>query len=94
MDFNMSKFGNFQVERANTLNYINNLEPSKRDALKQEYVQHLCDFYNEHSPQDKEWFGRNFENCLEPIELNNICMYHFMLPLFVLARIRKNNDKI
>lgn len=52
--------------------------------LKEKYIQFCCDFYNEHAPEDKIWFGRMFEQCQEDYEQQNRCMYRWQFPLKVL----------
>lgn len=51
---------------------------------KAKFVQLCCDFYNKHSESDKQWFARNYEQCDEPYEKNNLCMHKWQFPLFVL----------
>lgn len=52
--------------------------------LKEKYIQFCCDFYNEHAPEDKIWFGRMFDQCQEDYEQQNRCMYRWQFPLKVL----------
>ena len=52
--------------------------------LKEKYIQFCCDFYNEHAPEDKLWFGRMFDQCQEDYEQQNRCMYRWQFPLMIL----------
>ena len=58
---------------------------------KSQFIQVCCDFYDEHSESDKQWFSRNYDQCDEPHEKNNICMHKWQFPLFVL---RSQQSKI
>lgn len=51
---------------------------------KAKFVQLCCDFHNEHSESDKQWFARNYDQCDEPHQKDNICMYQWQFPLYVL----------
>lgn len=90
----MSARTDHQVKRAAAIDYIINLDSSEKELLKQQFIQYHCDFYNEHSESDRKWFGRNFDNCLEPIELHNRCMFQFMIPLFIISEMHKQQNKI
>ena len=54
------------------------------DELKEKYIQLCCDFYNEHAPEDKIWFGRMFDDCHQEHNKRNSSMYRWQLPLKVL----------
>jgi len=52
--------------------------------LKEKYIQFCCDFYNEHAPEDKIWFGRMFDDCHQEHNKRNSSMYRWQFPLKVL----------
>lgn len=54
--------------------------------MRDQYIQLCCDFYNEHTPEDKLWFGRMYDQCQEEYEKENMCMYQWQFPLMVLKR--------
>lgn len=54
------------------------------DELKEKYIQFCCDFYNEHAPEDKIWFGRMFDDCHQEHNKRNSSMYRWQFPLKVL----------
>ena len=54
------------------------------DELKEKYIQFCCDFYNEHTPEDKIWFGRMFDDCHQEHNKRNSSMYRWQFPLKVL----------
>lgn len=58
---------------------------------KAKFVQMCCDFYNEHSESDKQWFARNYDQCDEPHQKDNLCMHKWQFPLYVL---RSQQDEI
>lgn len=62
--------------------------------MKEKYIQYCCDFYNEHSPKDREWFGRMYEQCQEDYEQQNMCMYHWQFPLMVLKAEQAQIDEL
>lgn len=61
---------------------------------KAKFVQLCCDFYNEHSESDKQWFARNYDQCDEPHQKDNICMYQWQFPLFVLRAQQAEIDQL
>lgn len=64
------------------------------DELKEKYIQFCCDFYNEHAPEDKLWFGRMFEQCQEDYEQQNRCMYRWQFPLMILKDRQAEIDQL
>lgn len=54
------------------------------DELKEKYIQFCCDFYNEHAPEDKIWFGRMFDGCHQEHNKRNSSMYRWQFPLIIL----------
>lgn len=73
--------------------------------MRDQYIQLCCDFYNEHTPKDKLWFGRMYDQCQEEYEKQNRCMFRWQFPLMVLKseqakinelkkHIEKQNDVI
>lgn len=52
--------------------------------LKEKYIQFCCDFYNEHAPEDKIWFGRMFDDCHQEHNKRNSSMYRWQFPLMIL----------
>ncbi|MFN0297718.1 hypothetical protein ACKVE0_09320 [Acinetobacter albensis] len=62
--------------------------------LKEKYIQFCCDFYNEHAPEDKVWFGRMFEQCQEDYEQQNRCMYRWQFPLMILKDRQTEIDQL
>ena len=52
--------------------------------MKEQYIQLCCEFYNEHSPEDKTWFGRMYDECLQEHNKRNSSMYRWQFPLMVL----------
>lgn len=52
--------------------------------MKEQYIQLCCEFYNEHSPEDKIWFGRMYDECLQEHNKRNSSMYSWQFPLMVL----------
>ena len=64
------------------------------DELKEKYIQFCCDFYNEHAPKDKLWFGRMFEQCQEDYEQQNRCMYRWQFPLMILKDRQAEVDQL
>jgi hypothetical protein len=62
--------------------------------LKEKYIQFCCDFYNEHAPEDKLWFGRMFEQCQEDYEQQNRCMYRWQFPLMILKDRQAEIDQL
>ncbi|SDY60185.1 hypothetical protein [Acinetobacter kyonggiensis] len=52
--------------------------------LKEKYIQFCCDFYNEHAPEDKLWFGRMYDECLQEHNKRNSTMYRWQFPLMIL----------
>lgn len=62
--------------------------------LKEKYIQFCCDFYNEHAPEDKVWFGRMFEQCQEDYEQQNRCMYRWQFPLMILKDRQTKIDQL
>lgn len=64
------------------------------DELKEKYIQFCCDFYNEHAPEDKLWFGRMFEQCQEDYEQQNRCMYRWQFPLMILKDRQAEVDQL
>lgn len=62
--------------------------------LKEKYIQFCCDFYNEHAPEDKVWFGRMFEQCQEDYEQQNRCMYRWQFPLMILKDRQAEIDQL
>ena len=65
--------------------------------MKEQYIQLCCEFYNEYSPKDREWFGRMYDQCQEDYEKNNSVMFRWQFPLMVLksqqAKIVELNTK-
>ncbi|MEG0132033.1 MAG: hypothetical protein RR677_11245 [Acinetobacter sp.] len=62
--------------------------------LKEKYIQFCCDFYNEHAPKDKLWFGRMFEQYQEDYEQQNRCMYRWQFPLMILKDRQAEIDQL
>ena len=62
--------------------------------LKEKYIQFCCDFYNEHAPEDKLWFGRMFDQCQEDYEQQNRCMYRWQFPLMILKDQEAQIDEL
>ena len=62
--------------------------------LKEKYIQFCCDFYNEHAPEDKLWFGRMFDQCQEDYEQQNRCMYRWQFPLMILKDQEAKIDEL
>ena len=62
--------------------------------LKEKYIQFCCDFYNEHAPEDKLWFGRMFDQCQEDYEQQNRCMYRWQFPLMILKSQQAEIDQL
>ena len=52
--------------------------------LKEKYIQFCCDFYKEHAPEDKLWFGRMYDECLQEHNKRNSCMCRWQFPLMIL----------
>lgn len=52
--------------------------------MKEQYIQLCCEFYNEHSPEDKIWFGRMYDECHQEHNKRNSSMYRWQFPLMVL----------
>ena len=52
--------------------------------LKEKYIQFCCDFYNEYAPEDKLWFGRMYDECLQEHNKRNSTMYRWQFPLMIL----------
>lgn len=82
-----------QAQRKDAIDYIKSLDSKEFNQIKNDYIQHFCDFYDEHTDVDKEWFARQFHSCLEPVELYNSCAFIWMIPLFILSRNHKRNTK-
>lgn len=53
-------------------------------GLKEKYIRFCCDFYNEHAPEDKLWFGRMYDECLQEHNKRNSTMYRWQFPLMIL----------
>ncbi len=62
--------------------------------MKERYIQLCCDFYNEHSLKDREWFGRMYEQCQEDYEQQNMCMYPWQFPLMILKAEQAQIDEL
>ena len=66
--------------------------------LKEKYIQFCCDFYNEHAPKDKLWFGRMYDECLQEHNKRNSTMYQWQFPLMILkdqeAKIEKLENEL
>lgn len=62
--------------------------------LKEKYIQFCCDFYNEHAPEDKDWFGRMFDECAEEHNKRNSAMFRWQFPLMVLQNCQKEHDEL
>lgn len=62
--------------------------------MKEKYIQYCCDFYNEHSPRDREWFGRMYEQCQEDYEQRNTIMYRWQFPLMILKAEQAQIDEL
>lgn len=62
--------------------------------VKEKYIQFCCDFYNEHAPENKLWFGRMFEQCQEDYEQQNRCMYRWQFPLIILKGQQAEIDQL
>ena len=45
---------------------------AKQSALKQQYVELCCQYFNEHDEKDIEWFSRKFDDCHDPISSRDI----------------------
>ena len=61
--------------------------------LKEKYIQFCCDFYNEHAPEDKDWFGRMFDECAEEHNKRNSAMFRWQFPLMVLQNCQKELEQ-
>lgn len=61
--------------------------------LKEKYIQLCCDFYNEHAPEDKIWFGRMFDDCHQEHNKRNSSMYRWQFPLMILKRQQAEIDQ-
>lgn len=61
---------------------------------KAKFVQMSCDFYDQHSESDKQWFVRNYDQCDEPHQKDNICMYQWQFPLYVLRSQQAEIDQL
>lgn len=63
------------------------------DELKEKYIQFCCDFYNEHAPEDKIWFGRMFDDCHQEHNKRNSSMYRWQFPLMILKSQQAEIDQ-
>lgn len=61
--------------------------------LKEKYIQFCCDFYNEHTPEDKIWFGRMFDDCHQEHNKRNSSMYRWQFPLMILKSQQAEIDQ-
>ncbi|WP_407412475.1 hypothetical protein [Acinetobacter sp.] len=61
---------------------------------KSKFVQMSCDFYNQHSESDKQWFARNYDQCDEPHQKDNLCMHKWQFPLYVLRSQQAEIDQL
>ncbi|MEG2268075.1 MAG: hypothetical protein RSC68_27585 [Acinetobacter sp.] len=62
--------------------------------LKEKYIQFCCDFYNEHAPKDKLWFGRMYDECLQEHNKRNSTMYRWQFPLMILKDRQAEIDQL
>ena len=62
--------------------------------LKEKYIQFCCDFYNEHAPEDKLWFGRMYDECLQEHNKRNSTMYRWQFPLMILKSQQAEIDQL
>lgn len=62
--------------------------------LKEKYIQFCCDFYNEHAPEDKLWFGRMYDECLQEHNKRNSTMYRWQFPLMILKDRQAEIDQL
>ena len=81
-----------QPKRIEAIEYIKSLNSNEINHIKDQYIQYFCDFYDEYSDLDKAWFARQFNSCLDPIELYNSCMFIWMIPLFILSKTHKEKS--
>ena len=64
------------------------------EELKEKYIQFCCDFYNEHAPEDKIWFGRMFDDCHQEHNKRNSSMYRWQFPLMILKDSQTEIDQL
>src|SRR5690606_33021724 len=57
-------------------------------------IEFCCNFYNEHAPEDKIWFGRMFDDCHEEHNKRNSSMYRWQFPLRVLKEQQAIIDQL
>ena len=62
--------------------------------LKEKYIQFCCDFYNEYAPEDKLWFGRMYDECLQEHNKRNSTMYRWQFPLMILKDRQAEIDQL
>lgn len=81
------------IKRLEAINYVKSLSSTELDQLKNEYIQYFCEFHDEYAEVEKAWFEKKFNDCLQENELNNFCMFIWLIPLFILSQQHKEKSK-